>query len=681
MNFFSLLRKYLCLFVLAIIMILGQKLSYAMSPGEAVPNVNDSAMVRPGEIAKDLNLPNLDGEIVHIDFKGKPTILVSLGLESNVEKMIEWQSFYNSHKNDINFYLLAHQGKERMQKIIKQQNFDMPILLDDKISFVRKYNNAVPALFITDKDGVVVYNSEMAIEMDSLNAFLDKLLKEGKHDLPSLRFAPLKRPVPPPPPPFMNNGTVIKQEIFGTMDGQDFLVKYNSKPTVLLFWADFNLDQTLGKELNILQKAYEDMNDKANFYTVNFSNHKMARKILDRHQSTVPALIDKNGVYLQYSRAFPSIIIIDKNGVIRYRPDAISTAEALEKLIESCDVPYVPLPVPQTAEEWVKRGDELYKDKNYFYTEAIDAYSQAIRLNPNYYVAYLKRARLYDEKYNDQKALEDLDKMIELKPDVIDSYYLRASVLIKLRRFDLAINDYDKILDIKPDELQASLDRAGVYKMQGKYDLAINEYSKLIESAPKGKAIAIYMNRGDCYLFSNKNDLAISDYSQVLELNPLFQYALANRGLAFLQQKDYDRAIADFTKAIELNPVEKYYEDRSIAYLRQQKVDLAIEDLTKIINMNPNYRYTYFYRGLLFVKEQQYTKAVADFIAEKEQYPRNGYLLFALAQALELSGEREQSLENYKEAVEFLPPKATNKLIKAQKRVDGDWESYKEWID
>lgn len=645
------LRKYLWLLLIVAATFCGQELTFAMSIGDAVPNSNNSAVVLPGELARPLALPSVNGDVVHIAFKDRPTVLVSLGLDSNVDKMIEWQRFYNNHKNDINFYLLAHESIECMQNIMKQQKLDMPILHDDKISFVRKYNNAIPALFITDKDGTIVYNSEMGVDINSLNVFIDKLLKEGKKELPSLKYVPLKQAMSPTAPPLMNNGTAIKQELFSTIDGQDVLVTYNN-PTVLLFWATFNLDKTLGNKLTVLQNVYDEMKEQANFYTVNFGDHKTVAEILERHHSTVPALLDKNGVFLRYSRSFPSIVIIDKNGVIRYRPSAALTAETLKNLIESCDVTYVPLAEPQTAEEWFKRGDDLYKNKNYYYTEAINAYSKAIELNPNYYEAYLKRASIYVEKYDERKALEDLNRMIELKPNVLEPYYLRANVLAKLKKYDLAIADYDKTLALKADEFQA-----------------------------KEKVIPVYMNRGDCYLFLKKYDSAIADYNKVLALNPLVHHALDYRGLAFLELKDFERAIADFTQAIELNPTEKYFEDRAIAYLNQQKVDLAIEDFTKIINMNPSYRYAYLNRGLLFAKQQKYTEAVADFILEKKQFPRNGVLLFALAQALELSGEKEQSMENYKDAVEFLSPKATIKLAKAQKRVDGDWESDKDWID
>lgn len=59
----------------------------------------------------------------------------------------------------------------------------------------------------------------------------------------------------------------------------------------------------------------------------------------------------------------------------------------------------------------------------------------------------------------------------------------------------------------------------------------------------------------------------------------------------------------------------------------------------------------------------------------------NGEIAFALAQCLEINQEQDKALENYKIALEYLPQFKKTLLTKAQRRVDGDWECYKEWID
>ncbi|MBP2661867.1 MAG: hypothetical protein H6Q69_4899, partial [Firmicutes bacterium] len=53
--------------------------------------------------------------------------------------------------------------------------------------------------------------------------------------------------------------------------------------------------------------------------------------ILDRYYSSFPTLV--GGDFLQYSRSFPALIIIDNNGVLRYRPDKFPNAEDLEAVL------------------------------------------------------------------------------------------------------------------------------------------------------------------------------------------------------------------------------------------------------------------------------------------------------------------------------------------------------------
>lgn len=81
---------------------------------------------------------------------------------------------------------------------------------------------------------------------------------------------------------------------------------------------------------------------------------------------------------------------------------------------------------------------------------AIDDYSEAIRLKPDYYVAINNRGVALMSKGELDRAIEDFTRTIELKPDHIAAFYNRAVAFGRKGLFDRAIADYDVVLKADP---------------------------------------------------------------------------------------------------------------------------------------------------------------------------------------------------------------------------------------
>jgi len=81
-----------------------------------------------------------------------------------------------------------------------------------------------------------------------------------------------------------------------------------------------------------MQSIYEANGKKANFYTINGSGERhFTMSILDRYYSSFPTLV--GGDVLQYSRVFPAFIIIDSDGILRYRTSTFPNVEELNTLL------------------------------------------------------------------------------------------------------------------------------------------------------------------------------------------------------------------------------------------------------------------------------------------------------------------------------------------------------------
>ena len=108
--------------------------------------------------------------------------------------------------------------------------------------------------------------------------------------------------------------------------------------------------------------------------------------------------------------------------------------------------------------------------------EAIERYSCAIKLNPNYTDAYNNRGVAYGKQDDCDRALANFDIAIDLNPNYAAAYYNRGGTYSDKGDYDLAITDYTKAIQLNPDYASAYNNRGVAYSDKGDYDLAITDY-------------------------------------------------------------------------------------------------------------------------------------------------------------------------------------------------------------
>ena len=68
---------------------------------------------------------------------------------------------------------------------------------------------------------------------------------------------------------------------------------------------------------------------------------------------------------------------------------------------------------------------------------------------------------------NYNEAIDDYTKAIKLKPDYAEAFYSRGNSKAKLKDYNGAISDYTKAIEFNPDYLDAYLNRANSKKTLG----------------------------------------------------------------------------------------------------------------------------------------------------------------------------------------------------------------------
>ena len=158
-----------------------------------------------------------------------------------------------------------------------------------------------------------------------------------------------------------------------------------------------------------------------------------------------------------------------------------------------------------------------------------------------------------EEKYRKgdrQGAIEAFSQAIELDPNYVEAYYNRGTVRYILGDHKGAIADFNEVLRINPNLFQAYVNRGNARDDSGDSQGAIADYNEAVRINPSDSKA--YYNRGVTRSRLGDNKGAIADFNEALRINPNYAKAYNVRGYARAELGDKQGAIQDFQKAAGL---------------------------------------------------------------------------------------------------------------------------------
>ena len=199
-----------------------------------------------------------------------------------------------------------------------------------------------------------------------------------------------------------------------------------------------------------------------------------------------------------------------------------------------------------------------------------------------------------------------------------------------------------------PDKVAKSLDdlRKDYQKTKELQDLRKNA-----EQATK----EIKRLRNEIASLRGKSDTEkLKQYNQ--EVDKLSSTDWAERGRALESSQDYEGAIEAYTMAIRLCPNNaSIYDSRGVVYLRKNQDTKALADLNKAIELDPAADIAYTNRGLLYMRMGQYGKALADLNKAIEINPENFRAYSNLGELHGMLGNYTKALANHDKAIKLNP--------------------------
>lgn len=359
-----------------------------------------------------------------------------------------------------------------------------------------------------------------------------------------------------------------------------------------------------------------------------------------------------------------------------------------------------------SANEFHQQGRLYYDQGNY--VAAIEAFTQALEIDPSYNVAYIDRGNSYYALNNYAAALADYTAAIDQGTTDAAAHYNRALIYRQDEDYDKAIPDYLKAIELDPSYGKAYYWLGVSYVAIDDYQAGVDAYTKAIDL--DYDLVNSYYLRGSAYYLMENYDAALTDYQQTIALDPndadaylwmgeiyytRQQYALAqesfqrhvdvadipedlavqrldeittlllsqpdltaddyfNQGMDAFNAGDYQGAIEAYTQAIRLDPNDAAsFNNRGTAYFNLRQYEQARTDYAAAIAINNEYALAYYNRGNVNYVLENDEDAVTDLNRAIELDPSNPEAHFVRGLAYSALQNYDSALLDYNKALEL----------------------------
>lgn len=202
---------------------------------------------------------------------------------------------------------------------------------------------------------------------------------------------------------------------------------------------------------------------------------------------------------------------------------------------------------------------------------AMEDMNKAIDLDSTSTLARFNRAILFYEKKEYKSAMADFDAILALEPGNALTLYNRSLIYAQVGEWEKAIEDMDRVLSINPDNVLAHFNRAAFFVETGRYKAALEDYDSAIERYPDfAKA---YLNRSYVNNLLGRKRQSRADYET------------AQRKIREYREKGGSGALADtsakFNTLLALD-AEFARKDFNDEMLQHRVVDINLKPLYRI---------------------------------------------------------------------------------------------------
>ncbi len=291
---------------------------------------------------------------------------------------------------------------------------------------------------------------------------------------------------------------------------------------------------------------------------------------------------------------------------------------------------------PNFVQAYCARGESAIRLKKYDRAE-ID-YKIALELCPKLALAEGGLARVYYNFGQYPAALTACNLAIKHDPSNIDFYYYRALINKKAANHHQILADCKVILENQPSHIPARWLNARAHFQVGNYKVALFNFDCYLNLQLDD--FYAYYYRGICHERLANLPQALKDLNRAIELKEDQAILYRRRGHIAQQLGDFTAAMDDFDRAISLDPgIAQAYINRANIYLSRGDYPQATIECNLAIRIDPNSIEAHYRRGMINTEVGNLHAALADYHRLLQIDPQDlnahlqrGWILFRLGE-------------------------------------------------
>jgi tetratricopeptide (TPR) repeat protein len=258
-----------------------------------------------------------------------------------------------------------------------------------------------------------------------------------------------------------------------------------------------------------------------------------------------------------------------------------------------------PLRQLQQAETYNFQG-ETNLSKN-FYKNAIQDFSRALEINPNYVDALINRGSAYAELGQFNDALMDFNRALKFEKRDAEIFNKRGEIYLQNKMFNEAIKDFTCALVLNPMFSDAYLNRGRAYSEKGMPEEAMTDFKQAVKADSDQSFSFIDRAAPAVHISEDKS----SNREEAERFNQL--------GSTDMQNEKFQDAIENFTKAISVASTEaEGYINRGRALLKLDKPDEALADFNEAVLFDPLNAPLYYWRAQAWGAKENHSNMKED---------------------------------------------------------------------
>jgi tetratricopeptide (TPR) repeat protein len=325
---------------------------------------------------------------------------------------------------------------------------------------------------------------------------------------------------------------------------------------------------------------------------------------------------------------------------------------------------------PAAYEAYVRgRGYLVEFSKPEDIDNAIAEFAQAIKIDPNYALAYAALGNTYWAGFqhffrgNDwiAKASYNCEKSLSLNPDLVEGHVCLGNVYNGTGKYDKAVEEFQRAVKSEPSSEDGLRGLADAYTSLGNFAAAESTYKQAIALRPNYSAVYSWL--GTFYFGQNRYADAAEAFLKATQLAPNNYFGYFNLGAAYVAEGHYQDAIKAFNRSIDLRPSSDAYNNLGYVYTITNRFPEAVAALEQALKLDDHDWMNwgnlgdalYWSSGRRSESALKYEKAIAIAASKLEVNPEDAFTLAYLANYSAMLGDKDTAYGYLERAVKLAP--------------------------